>query len=210
MHSSHANIIFGTKSSPTTKHQRLEFSLLCMVLPSKTTHHLRHLATHGGVLASNNAGEHTPTCWAVEFKPKAGYRPNSPLVLPRRQTKFPACWFQLLQQLKNKKKSSSYVPLDLFSNNHERIRSSLDSLIAYPQSNLQLWKYEDGGVNTSSSLEPTTLSSSSSQQRPSLVQLPCDKVPGMPQKLCNIMDRAQFALRTFLVATLGNPRIGLG
>ncbi|KAG5893288.1 hypothetical protein JTB14_014301 [Gonioctena quinquepunctata] len=75
--------------------------------------------------------------FAVELKPKQGWRPLS-------EKHFPACLFCMKQYLKlqNKKidKRSEYCPEDLFSGDEKRMRSAIKSLIRNPQNNFQVFK----------------------------------------------------------------------
>ena len=98
--------------------------------------------------------ETTHSCWAFEFKPKAGYISYSPFVDPRHRVKFSDCRFRLMQSYKQS--PSMYNPLDFFSGDINRIRQSLQDLIQCPQNNLRIWKYdEETGL---SSINPGELS----------------------------------------------------
>ena len=98
--------------------------------------------------------ETTHSCWAFEFKPKAGYISYSPFVDPRHRVKFSDCRFRLMQGYKQS--PSMYNPLDFFSGDINRIRQSLQDLIQCPQNNLRIWKYhEETGL---SSVDPGELS----------------------------------------------------
>ena len=97
------------------------------------------------------------TFWSVELKPKAGYRPYSPLIHPHHRIKYTASRFQLLQRQKQPQGSSStrvpppattttttnwsrYDPQNLFSNNRAQIRQALDDLRDCPGNNLRIWR----------------------------------------------------------------------
>ena len=110
------------------------------------------------------------TFWSVELKPKAGYRPYSPLIHPHHRIKYTASRFQLLQRQKQQQQQqpqqpqgststrapppattttttngSRYDPQKLFSNNRAQIRQALDDLRDCPGNNLRMWR---GGTPT--------------------------------------------------------------
>jgi hypothetical protein len=93
-------------------------------------------------------------CMSIEIKPKAGYTAFSPLVDPQRRVKFWKTRFQLLQGLHSRglvqkawtnprkedsHKTSHYNPLDLFSNDTDRIHKAVEALVDCPQNNLRVW-----------------------------------------------------------------------
>lgn len=82
---------------------------------------------------------------SVVIKPKAGYKAFSPLVHPNRRHKFVHTRFALLQQLNSRQ--SSYNPLDLFSQDVQRIQKALSCMLQSPQNNLEVWIDEDVIVN---------------------------------------------------------------
>ena len=90
---------------------------------------------------------------SFEIKPKAGYLTTSPLVHPKRRSKYQIARFQLFQHLarekrivkpcmtrKNSLETSKYNPLDLYSGQRGRIRRAVYQLTKCPQNNLKVWK----------------------------------------------------------------------
>jgi len=90
------------------------------------------------------------SCFAVEFKPKAGYISSSPLVHPQNRGKYRRSRFKILQYLHyhgfitkgwSSSKSdeiSKYDPLDLFSGDKTRVHLALEHLFECPQNNLKV------------------------------------------------------------------------
>lgn len=93
----------------------------------------------------------------LEIKPKAGYTAISPLISEQRLAKFSKSRFTLLKQaylegrLQTKDwmdasdssyEGSLYDPLDLFSNDADRIRQALHRLLVCPLNNLKMWAGE--------------------------------------------------------------------
>nr|XP_023021776.1 inositol-pentakisphosphate 2-kinase isoform X1 [Leptinotarsa decemlineata] len=75
--------------------------------------------------------------FAVELKPKQGWRPFS-------EKHYPACVFCMKQYLKLESKKisklSEYCPEDLFSGDEIRMKRAIKSLISNPQNNFQVFK----------------------------------------------------------------------
>ncbi|CAH2012357.1 unnamed protein product [Acanthoscelides obtectus] len=81
--------------------------------------------------------EMSQNTYAIEIKPKQGWRPLS-------EKHFPACLFCMHQYLKAEKKQirclSKYCPEDLFSGDDIRMKYAIKSLIEVPQNNFRIFK----------------------------------------------------------------------
>ena len=96
-----------------------------------------------------NDNQHA-SCIVIEMKPKAGYVTKSPLVNLHHRAKYKYTRFEIFQQLhfdgyitkrwssSALEQKSSYNPLDLFSNQQERMKCSMEKLFACPQNNLRV------------------------------------------------------------------------
>lgn len=96
-------------------------------------------------------GDVAVSCLSLEIKPKAGYLAVSPLVCPANRAKYNYSRFTILQDLTAQGRvkkgwqsdgeffKSAYNPLDLYSGDLTRIRSSLEHLFSLPQNNLKVW-----------------------------------------------------------------------
>ncbi|KAL1914685.1 uncharacterized protein VTP21DRAFT_8096 [Calcarisporiella thermophila] len=90
-------------------------------------------------IISNGTG---PTI-AFEIKPKWGYLPSSPYI--ENEIKRRTCRFCMHQYLKNPQGGlSSFCPLDLYSQNADRMREALENIFEKPQNNLKV--FVDGQV----------------------------------------------------------------
>lgn len=90
---------------------------------------------------------------SFDIKTKAGYRSFSPLVDPRRRTKFRVARYQLFQQRIREGKgiikgymkkngqpcAGNYDPLDLYSGDSARAKRALEAIIECPHNNLCIW-----------------------------------------------------------------------
>ncbi|TPX64059.1 inositol-pentakisphosphate 2-kinase [Spizellomyces sp. 'palustris'] len=89
------------------------------------------------------SGESSPKVIAVEIKPKWGFLPVSPVINPAHSVKYTTCRYCMHQHWKGRKYEdhlqSSFCPLDLYSKDTERIKTSLKSLLRSPQNNLKLF-----------------------------------------------------------------------
>jgi inositol-pentakisphosphate 2-kinase len=102
-------------------------------------------------MSTTVAGSHPQSMLSLEIKPKAGYTAVSPLVPPSRIRKFATSRFALLQTLyvegkivkdwmnETVSQATAYNPLDLFSQDSDRIRTALEHLVVCPQNNFKLW-----------------------------------------------------------------------
>ncbi|KAI8342754.1 inositol-pentakisphosphate 2-kinase [Chlamydoabsidia padenii] len=80
--------------------------------------------------------------WTFEIKPKWGFLPNSSFIDPAHQfLKKRMCRFCMHQQLRqrNKLKHDRYCPLDLYSNDPQRIRKALTASFTRPHTYLKLF-----------------------------------------------------------------------
>lgn len=94
-------------------------------------------------------------CISMEIKPKAGYTAFSPLVNPLNRMKLQKTRFDILQQLHcNGRISkgwnngndehatvqpSAYNPLDLFSEESNKMKRALSAMVTTPQNNMRIW-----------------------------------------------------------------------
>ena len=99
---------------------------------------------------------------SIEIKPKAGYLTTSPLVNPLNRAKYNLTRFEILQSLQyqgfvNKgwnhklklETKSQYNPIDLFSDDRERIKRALMELFSCPQNNLKVtYRNDDDKVSS--------------------------------------------------------------
>ena len=85
--------------------------------------------------------------FSVEIKPKAGYRPFSPLIQQSRAVKYLSSRFEIQQALKahqarlkgTEYSPSKYNPLDLFSGELNRVKQALLDLRECPRNNMRVW-----------------------------------------------------------------------
>jgi hypothetical protein len=113
---------------------------------------------------TNNNNTTKLPCLSMELKPKAGYLAFSPLVHPQHRIKYCKSRFGLLQRLhqqgniqkgwassgstsscsttttssSSRHQASDYDPMDLFSNNVDRMKTAVDDLFQCPQNNLKV------------------------------------------------------------------------
>lgn len=98
-----------------------------------------------------------PVTLSVEIKPKAGYLTNSPLVLPAHRCKYYRSRYDLQQELMEKNlvkrgwcksketdnqhsfRRSNYSPLDLFSGDFFKLKTSVKELSKNMQNNFRIW-----------------------------------------------------------------------
>ncbi|KNC96013.1 hypothetical protein, variant [Spizellomyces punctatus DAOM BR117] len=89
------------------------------------------------------SSESLPKVIAVEIKPKWGFLPVSPVINPAHSVKYTTCRYCMHQHWKGRKHEhhiqSSFCPLDLYSKDPQRVRTSLKSLLRSPQNNLKLF-----------------------------------------------------------------------
>jgi inositol-pentakisphosphate 2-kinase len=116
------------------------------------------------------------SCICIEVKPKAGYTAFSPLVNPQNRVKYSSTRFQILQQLHCNgtiskgwsthqllPEQSLYNPLDLFSNDADRVQRALRYLVNTPQNNMRVWVDDepllgtDGNQTTTNDLHEKAL-----------------------------------------------------
>ncbi|KAI9291588.1 hypothetical protein K502DRAFT_333071 [Neoconidiobolus thromboides FSU 785] len=79
----------------------------------------------------------------IEIKPKWGFLPTSRYILEQNKIKLTKCRFCLHQEFKllsGNKTKSEYCPMDLYSQNIDKIKCSLSQLIQTPQNNLRLFR----------------------------------------------------------------------
>ena len=107
-----------------------------------------------------NVSKGSPT-FCVEIKPKCGYLPESPFISSEHNIKYTVCHYCMLQKLKVKEgkysRESCYCPLDLFSEDTDRVFFALKSLVRDPQNNLRVFK--DGSLIFSEELVEVFLNS---------------------------------------------------
>ena len=97
--------------------------------------------------------------YTIEIKPKCGFLPTTPLIHPNHRSKYTKHRFGLMQELmsnghitkgwqttsdRDNFRPSKYSPLDFFSGEPHRVRSSLEALVNNPQNNIRIWY--DGSV----------------------------------------------------------------